>query len=135
ELDPDADGRVEITLGLRTGPGDAERLRITGFGGVHPVVVELSDDGGTTERFATFVVRVPDQVENQLGLALVQPLPTEPAIRPDGSTVLDDATRAILTNADAIFGRAPDVPVTFQLSPETLSALSGSAEPLDEQLL
>src|SRR5690606_24749741 len=77
--DPAADGRIELRLGLRAeGRADAERLLLAEEG-VHPVVVDLFDaEGARRAGVVTHVVRLPAEVEQTLGLAVVQPLQAEP---------------------------------------------------------
>lgn len=134
ELDPDGNGQVDVQLGLRAGAGDADRLLLTQEG-LHPVHVTLTtEDGAERTRFVTHVARVPDEVEQTLGVAVVQPLTTELSLQPDGTVDIADATRARLTQAAAVFGEAP-VPLTYTLHAEVLTALHRSGNLLDGQLV
>lgn len=137
ELDPDGDGRIDATLGLRSGAGDAQRLLVTREG-LHPVQVVLAAADGTEhERFVTHVARLPptDTIEQTLGVAVVQPLDAAPSLRPDGTWTVPDDARARLTRATGAFGTEAAVPVTFRTTPETLAALAASGNPLDGELL
>ncbi|QGG96887.1 DUF6049 family protein [Actinomarinicola tropica] len=134
ELDADGDGLVDARLGLRATAGDPERQLIAQEG-LHPVHVTLtSAEGDQVGGFVTHVARVPDEVEQTLGLAVVQPLPTTPSHRADGTIAVDDATRQRLTRAAAVFADA-DLPVTFGTQGEALQALAVSGNPLDAELL
>ena len=136
ELDADADGRIELRLGLRAnGSADADRLLLTEEG-LHPVVVDVFDaEGARRAGFVTHVVRLPAEVDQTLGLAVVQPLQAEPSLQPDGDIRLSGGIRSQLLAAVAAFGTDPDAPVTFVPSPETVAALAGTGEPLDAELL
>lgn len=134
ELDPDGDGEIDVRLGLRAGPGDPERLLISQEG-LHPVhVTSTSAADGTATSFTTHVARVPAEVEQTLGLTVVQPLATSLSLRPDGTVQIPESTRRRLTDAAAVYADA-EIPVTFTVAAETLTALSRSGNPLDADLL
>jgi Family of unknown function (DUF6049) len=135
ELDPDGDGRVAVAFGLQSSAVDPQRIRVN-RGGLHPVKVEVSDlSGDTIGGFVTHVARLPEEIEAQLGLAIVQTFPASPSRQPDGTTSIDAAARSELTSATETFGTDPQVPVTFRFTPELFDALAASAEPLDASLL
>lgn len=135
EADPDGDGRVTVRLGLRSGGGDPARLLVT-RAGLHPVQVTVrSAAGEPIGGFVTHVVRVPDEVVQPLGLAVVQAIDAAPSHQADGSIQVSSQTRADLTATTAALLPALDVPITYRITPEALEALAASAEELDAALL
>ena len=140
ELDADADGRVDVALGLRSGAGDQQRLLVTREG-VYPIVVThepaADDEGrsGEDTSFVTHVVRLPATVETTLGLAVVQSLTAPPSTQPDGTVTIDPDAAAALTGAATTFGAGTPVPVTFTVTGETAAALTATGDPQYLQLL
>jgi len=135
ELDPDGDGRIQVSLGLRPGSGDSSRLLVR-RDGLHPVRVTVREASSTTiGGFVTHVARLPDAVETPLGVAVVQTFPAVPSRQPDATMQIDATARSQLTAATETFDERFDVPVTFRFTPELLDALAASPEPLDAVLL
>ncbi len=135
DLDLDGDGRIQVSLGLRSGSGDTSRLLIR-RDGLHPVRVTVRDTANTTiGGFVTHVARLPDDVETPFGVAVVQTFPAVPSRLPDGTLQIDATARSQLTAATETFDERFDVPVTFRFTPELLDALAASPEPLDAVLL
>ena len=93
--------------------------------GVYPVSVELVDTrtDGPVATLVTHLIRVPDEpVQHPLSVAWVQPYGADPALQPDGTTVLDDAT---LDDLRTIASKLDDgVPFTVTPTPETVAALA-----------
>lgn len=135
ELDPDGDGRIDAALGLRSTVGDGSRLLVSREG-LHPVQVDLTAaDGTDRDGFVTLVARLPDSVEQTLGVAVVQPLDGVPRIDPDGTTTIGDAARTRLTRAVGSFSEEPESPITYRITPETVESLIASGNPLDLELV
>ncbi|HVF14335.1 MAG TPA: hypothetical protein VM942_07020, partial [Acidimicrobiales bacterium] len=98
--------------------------------GVHPVRVELRDrdDFDVLDEFVTHLVYLPgEQVGPKLGVSIVLPIHSQPALQPDGTRRRpDDAELAGLSLAvDA----ARALPVSFVPTPETVAALVASNDP------
>lgn len=135
ELDPDGNGRVSLAFGLRSGSGDQARVLVR-RSGLHPIRVEVrTTDDSSVGGFVTHVARLPDEVDERLGVAVVQSFGAEPSRRPDGTIEIDQGARSELTAATETFDESFDVPVTFRFTPELLDALAQSSEALDTALL
>lgn len=115
ELSFDAAGAVPITIqDPPTRPG------------VYPLSIELVDDDDTVvASLVTHLIRVPDEVvELPLAVAWVQRYGADPALRPDGTVVIDDTQLADLRT---IAGQLDDgVPMTIVATPETIAALAAT---------
>src|SRR5205823_6670508 len=95
---PDPSGVVVVFVATRdlqsTVPPDPSRPTIRIGEGVFPVTIALIDGKTTIQQVLTYMVRQPVSREfGPLGVAVVLPMGGPPAIRPDGSVQLDQATR------------------------------------------
>lgn len=93
--------------------------------GVYPVAIELvdTDTDDPVASLVTHLLKVPaEPVEIPLSVAWVQPYGADPALRTDGSVVLDadelDDLRVVAAQLDA------GVPLTVTPTPETIAALA-----------
>lgn len=98
--------------------------------GVYPVRVELRDrdDFEVLDEFVTHLVYLPgEHTGPKLGVSIVLPVHSPPALQPDGTRRRpDDAELAGLSTAvDA----ARTLPVSFMPTPETVAALVASNDP------
>jgi hypothetical protein len=135
ELDPDGDNRIALAFGLRSGSGDPARVAVR-RSGLHPIRVEVrAADGSPAGGFVTHIARLPDEVDERLGVAVVQSFGAAPSRQPDGTIQIDQAARSELTAATESFDASLGVPVTFRFTPELLDALAQSSEALDAALL
>lgn len=144
ELGAHDGGEVVARIPIRSGPQDPdgpERLPIFAAG-VHPLDISIYD----TERsriggFVTHVVRLPldldptDDANHRVGLTMAVGLGAEPALAPDDTVVLDDATRSTWTAAATVLAATPDLPVVLAPSPELLASLAAGDSPLDQRLV
>jgi hypothetical protein len=138
--DPRAPAGVSLDLSVvpTASSGQGERLGLgcappTGSGtctGVYPVVVELQHaSGGVVDRFTTFLTYVAGKSSHQLELAWVVPVTAPVSISPNASSPANGIRALTPAQASALEGliaevrAAPSVPVTLDVSPETLQAL------------
>jgi hypothetical protein len=93
--------------------------------GVYPVSVTLRDRerGEVLDRLITHIVRVSETVVQPLRVAWVQPLSAPPTHRPDGEIAVDPETALDLTRLATTISATPTVPMTLDITPETLASL------------
>ena len=144
ELGAHDGGEVVARIPIRSGPQDPdgpERLPIFAAG-VHPLDISVYD----TERsriggFVTHVVRLPldvaptDDADHRIGLIMAVGLGAEPALAPDDTVALDDATKSTWTAAATVLATTPDLSVVLAPSPELLASLVAGDSPLDQRLV
>jgi hypothetical protein len=98
--------------------------------GVYPVRVELRDrdDFDVLDEFVTHLVYLPgEHTGPKLGVSIVLPVHSAPALQPDGTRRRpDDAELAGLSLA---IDAASTLPVSFMPTPETVAALVASNDP------
>jgi len=98
--------------------------------GVHPVLVELRDrdDFDVLDEFVTHLVYLPgDHAGPKLGVSIVLPVHSQPALQPDGTRRRPD--EAELSGLSAAIDTAASLPVSFAPTPETVAALVASNDP------
>jgi hypothetical protein len=128
-LDPGELGSIlTARIPIRSGPpvpDEPPRLGIADPG-VHPVDVAVyGGDQTYLGGLVTHVVRLPPQIDDpRLGLVLVQPLPADPSLRPDGSVEVDLETKTSWTLAVSSLIGDPMLPIVVAPRPETLAALA-----------
>lgn len=129
-----ADGSYVAAVTITASTDSASSLRIP-FDGVYPVSLTLraTPESNPLARVLTFVHRSDTEPPRVRAGAAVR-LVSEPSLRPDGSVVVSDKTRAnveqfirFLTNQSA--------PLTLSVEPELVQALSVSVDPRDASLL
>jgi hypothetical protein len=125
-------GRSTVDLAYQIVPSGADPA--LGFmitdAGVYPLQISITDPAGTVQaQLTTHLIRLPDQTYTRppLTLALVLPVGTSPAHRPDGSVDLPTDQTAAIKALTATLGRYPSVPVSVAPTPETISALADTA--------
>ena len=95
--------------------------------GVFPVTIALLDGRTTIQQLLTYMVRLPVSHEfGPLGVAVVLPLGGKPALQPDGTVALDEATKDAVVSSSSVLSAHKDVPVTIAPTPETVDALDPS---------
>ena len=134
----DAAGHLQVSI-----PTTSKRGSVTGTeiplrtAGVYPVelVLRSGDKNDELAKLVTFLVRLPDQpVEAPLRVAMVLPITGPPSLQTDGATALDAGVRAQLQAAVDVLGAAPNLPLSVQIQPELLDALSRTGLPTDGEL-
>jgi hypothetical protein len=121
-----ADGAVTVAYPITTGDPGPFGIRLT-ESGVYPVSVALVDAGGEVlDRLVTHLIRLPTDGERALPLAvaLVAPFHAPVAHAPDGTPTLPDGQRDRLGRLADLVAGAPTVPLTLEITPETLDAVA-----------
>ncbi len=125
---PDASGTDVVSIATRdvqsSTPADPSVPTVHVGEGVFPVTIALVDGRTTIQQLLTYMVRLPVNHDfSPLGVAVVLPVGGPPALQPDGSTQLDQATKdAVLSNA-SVLSAHDDVPLTIAATAETVDAL------------
>lgn len=133
-------GSSEISLRLSTrddGPPDRDRLFLDDQG-VYPVSITVTGpEGGSLTQLVTHLVRLPEVGDRSpsLGLAVIVPVHTTPALTPDGTRSLDDAQVDQLRVPIEALAAHPDVPAGVLATPETVDALAAGDDPVTPTLL
>ncbi len=90
--------------------------------GLYPVLISVQKGSTTLARLTTFLVRV-DPTSRPVDVAVVFPVDRAPVLQPDGSRILDEATRSRLNAIDRIGAATPTVPLTLAIRPDIIDAL------------
>jgi hypothetical protein len=125
---PDVSGTVVVSVATRdlqsTTPADPERPTVRVGEGVFPVTIALLDGRTTIQQLLTYLVRLPVSKQfSPLGVAVVLPLGGAPALQPDGTVALDEATKDAVLSSSSVLSAHKDVPLTIAATPETVDAL------------
>ena len=114
------DRRVTLTVPTSSDGHDGTfRLKTAGL---YPVLISVQKGSTTLARLTTFLVRV-DPDSRPLEVAMVFPVDRAPVLQPDGSRILDEATRSRLNAIDRIGATAPTVPLTLAIRPDIIDTL------------
>lgn len=140
-----AEGSV-VTLPVRAGSGDEDRVLLPNPG-VHPVEVLLEDpDGAELARDVVFLNRLPDtDTDTDTGaeagagagtrsgpgpvdVSLMLPVESPAAVDPDGTASFDVEEESSLGAIASLLEEVPDAPLTLGVRPNTLDGLARSDE-------
>ena len=114
------DHRVTLTVPTSSDGHDGTfRLKTAGL---YPVLISVQKGSVTLARLTTFLVRV-DPTSRPVEVAMVFPVDRAPVLQPDGSRILDEATRSRLNTIDRIGATAPTVPLTLAIRPDIIDTL------------
>ena len=140
-LQPDGTRRLPVATSTTTSDAVTARLR---HPGIYPVTVTLEDAAGNVDTIRTPVVRLgtEDDPLPAPTLDLVVDVAVPPTVEPDGRRELSEAELARLGrlaalldgSAGPLVGRDP-VALTIAARPDTLDALTASADPRASELL
>jgi hypothetical protein len=113
-----------------------------------PGTVQISDDGlralrltvtsatGLIAQITTFINVVSSRTYTTLPVSIVASIDAPPTLQPDGSVVIDDATREQLEDFRNLLARKPpDRPIAVRVRPELLNGLARSTNSADQVLL
>jgi hypothetical protein len=114
---------IPIEMGVRT--KDALQMSATGL---YPVSIGLQEDKTVTSQIVTFVERLPQDVTSplpseNLQIALAGTLNSSVSLQPDGTTVVSDETRSVVTETVAALEALPNTPISLSIRPELIDAL------------
>ncbi|KGA11810.1 MAG: hypothetical protein GM46_2775 [actinobacterium acAcidi] len=127
-----ATGRVDVAVPIEIGRRTKEALQMSATG-VYPISIGLQEGKSVTSQIVTFVERLPQEVTSplpseNLRIALVGTLTSEVSLQSDGSTLISDASRELLSNAITTLEANPQTAVSLAVRPELMDALANSSE-------
>ncbi len=127
-----ATGRVDVAVPIEIGVRTKEALQMSATG-VYPISIGLQEGKSVTSQIVTFVERLPQDVTSplpreNLRIALVGTLTSDVSLQSDGSTLISDASRELLSNAITTLEANPQTAVSLAIRPELMDALANSSE-------
>ena len=127
-----ATGRVDVAIPIEMGVRTKDALQMSATG-LYPVSIGLQEDKTVTSQIVTFVERLPQDVTSplpreNLQIALAGTLNSSVSLQPDGTTVVSDETRSIVTETISALEALPDTPISLSIRPELIDALNNSSD-------
>ena len=127
-----ATGRVDVAIPIEMGVRTKDALQMSATG-LYPVSIGLQEDKSVTSQIVTFVERLPQDVTSplpreNLQIALAGTLNSSVSLQPDGTTVVSDETRSIVTETISALEALPDTPISLSIRPELIDALNNSSD-------
>jgi hypothetical protein len=127
-----ATGRVDVAVPIEIGVRSKEALQMSATG-VYPISIGLQEGKSVTSQIVTFVERLPQDVNSplpseNLRIALVGNLTSDVSLQPDGSTVVSEASRELLSTAITTLETNPQTAVSLAVRPELMDALASSSD-------
>jgi hypothetical protein len=111
-----------VTLTVPTSSDGREGTFRLKTAGLYPVLISVQKGSITLARLTTFLLRV-DPTSRPVEVAVVFPVDRAPVLQPDGSRILDEATRSRLNAIDRIGATTPTVPLTLAIRPDIIDTL------------
>jgi len=127
-----ATGRVDVAIPIEMGARTREALQMSATG-VYPVSIGLQEDKSVTSQIVTFVERLAQDVTSplpseNLQIAIVGSLNSAVSLQPDGTTLVSEDTRSVVTEAASTLEALPDTPISLAVRPELVDALNNSTD-------
>jgi len=127
-----ATGRVDVAIPIEIGVRTKDALQMSATG-VYPVSIGLQEDKSVTSQIVTFVERLAQDVTSplpseNLQIALVGTLNSPVSLQPDGTTLVSDETRSIVTETALTLEALPNTPISLSVRPELVDALNKSSD-------
>ena len=127
-----ATGRVDVAIPIEMGVRTKDALQMSATG-LYPVSIGLQEDKSVTSQIVTFVERLPQDVTSplpreNLQIALAGTLNSSVSLQPDGTTVVSDKTRSIVTDTISALEALPNTPISLSIRPELIDALNNSSD-------
>ena len=127
-----ATGRVDVAIPIEMGVRTKDALQMSATG-LYPVSIGLQEDKSVTSQIVTFVERLPQDVTSplpreNLQIALAGTLNSSVSLQPDGTTVVSDKTRSIVTDTISALEAFPNTPISLSIRPELIDALNNSSD-------
>ena len=125
-------GRVDVAIPIEMGVRTKDALQMSATG-LYPVSIGLQEDKSVTSQIVTFVERLPQDVTSplpreNLQIALAGTLNSSVSLQPDGTTVVSDKTRSIVTDTISALEALPNTPISLSIRPELIDALNNSSD-------
>ena len=132
DLRDTATGRVDVAIPIEMGVRTKDALQMSATG-LYPVSIGLQEDKSVTSQIVTFVERLPQDVTSplpreNLQIALAGTLNSSVSLQPDGTTVVSDETRSIVTDTISALEAFPNTPISLSIRPELIDALNNSSD-------
>jgi hypothetical protein len=127
-----ATGRVDVAIPIEMGVRTKDALQMSATG-LYPVSIGLQEDKTVTSQIVTFVERLPQDVTSplpseNLQIALAGTLNSSVSLQPDGTTVVSNETRSIVTETVTALEALPNTPISLSIRPELIDALNNSSD-------
>ena len=127
-----ATGRVDVAVPIEIGVRTKEALQMSATG-VYPISIGLQEGKSVTSQIVTFVERLPQDVTNplpseNLRIALVGTLTSDVSLQSDGSTLVSEASRDLLSSAITTLEANPQTAISLAVRPELMDALVNSSD-------
>ena len=127
-----ATGRVDVAVPIEIGVRTKEALQMSATG-VYPISIGLQEGKSVTSQIVTFVERLPQDVTNplpseNLRIALVGTLTSDVSLQSDGSTLVSEASRDLLSSAITTLEANPRTAISLAVRPELMDALANSSD-------
>ena len=127
-----ATGRVDVAIPIEMGVRTKDALQMSATG-LYPVSIGLQEDKSVTSQIVTFVERLPQDVTSplpreNLQIALAGTLNSSVSLQPDGTTVVSDETRSIVTDTISALEALPNTPISLSIRPELIDALNNTSD-------
>ena len=127
-----ATGRVDVAVPIEIGVRSKEALQMSATG-VYPISIGLQEGKSVTSQIVTFVERLPQDVTSplpreNLRIALVGTLTSDVSLQSDGSTLVSEASRDLLSSAITTLETNPQTAVSLAVRPELMDALASSSD-------
>ena len=121
---------ISITVPIETVSRTKDALQLSASG-IYPLAIGVQQDKTISTAIVTFIERLPDNqtapsVSESLDIALVGAVDGAVTMQPDGTSMIDDASRAEVSNSVQILEASPPLPVAVALKPEIIESLVGS---------
>jgi hypothetical protein len=127
EVARDGAGYLDIQVAIEIAVRSRANLQMSAVG-VHPITIGVVVDKQVVDQIVTFVERLPEQMSAPAGrdvlqVALVSGLSGPLTLRPDGTTVVDEAALARTERMITAIEDSDMVPLTLLVSPEWIDAI------------
>lgn len=129
-----------MTVPLRSGSGDPDRVLVPNPG-VHPVeVVVTSPEGDQLARDVVYLNRLPEDdgdtsTGDPVDVSLLLPVESDPAVASDGGAAFDVEEESSLGAIASLLAEVPDAPLMLGVRPNTLDGLARAGRPWASDLL
>ena len=131
----DLNGRPAFQLTVATSATRRANTLQINDDGLRALRLTVTSATGLIAQITTFINVVSSRTYMTLPVSIVASIDAPPTLQPDGSVVIDDATREQLEDLrDMLTRKPPDRPIAVRVRPELLNGLASSTNPADQVL-
>ena len=131
----DLNGRPAFQLTVATSATRTANTLQVSDDGLRALRLTVTSATGLIAQITTFINVVSSRTYTTLPVSVVTSIDAPPTLQPDGSVVIDDATREQLKDLrDLLARKPPDRPIAVRVRPELLDGLARSTNPTDQVL-